>query len=67
MDQRDFLTEKTTGKRLFPYAKDLWYRPEIEALGMTLEIYDDTHTYEFRFAFEVNDKLEQFLSMLEEV
>jgi hypothetical protein len=66
MDERDFLAEKTTGKRLFPYAKDLWYRPDIEVLGMTLEIYDDNHTYEFRFAFEVNDKLENFLSLLEE-
>ena len=67
MDERDFLVGKTTGKRLFPYAKDLWYRPDIETLGMTLEIYDDTHTYQFKFAFEVNDKLENFLSLLEEV
>ena len=51
MDPRDFLTEKTAGKKLFPYAKDLWYRPDIEVLGMTLEIYDDYNTYEFRFAF----------------
>jgi hypothetical protein len=67
MDPRDFLTEKTAGKKLFPYAKDLWYRPDIEVLGMTLEIYDDTHTYEYRMAFEVDEKLEQFLSLLEEV
>ena len=67
MDERDFLTENTVGKRLFPYAKDLWYRPDIEVLGMTLEIYDDTHTYEYRMAFEVDEKLEQFLSLLEEV
>lgn len=67
MDERDFITNQSTGNRLFPYAKDLWYRPDIEVLGMTLEIYDDTHTYEFSFAFEVSDKLEEFLSMLEEV
>jgi hypothetical protein len=67
MDDRDILSGKVTGKRLFPYAKDLWYKPETETMGMTLEIYDDTHTYEFRFAFEVSDKLEQFMSMLEEV
>ena len=67
MDPRDFMTEKTAGKKLFPYAKDLWYRPDIEVLGMALEIYDDAHTYEYRMAFEVDEKLEQFLSLLEEV
>lgn len=67
MDPRDFLTEKTAGKKLFPYAKDLWYRPDIEVLGMTLEIYDDTHTYEYKMAFEVDENLENFLSLLEEV
>jgi hypothetical protein len=67
MDERDFLSQKMAGKRLFPYAKDLWYRPDIEVLGMTLEIYDDNHTYEYRMAFEVDEKLEHFLSLLEEV
>ena len=67
MDPRDFVTEQGGTRKLFPYAKDLWYKPEIETLGMTLEIYDDNNTYEFRFAFEVSDKLEQFLSLLEEV
>ena len=67
MDPRDFLTEKTAGKKLFPYAKDLWYRPDREVLGMTLEIYDENHTYEYRMAFEVDEKLENFLSLLEEV
>lgn len=67
MDIRDFVQNPGGKNKLYPYAKDLWYRPDIEVLGMTLEIYNETQTYEFRFAFEVSDKLEEFLSLLEEV
>jgi hypothetical protein len=66
MEIRDFVSNQGGRYKLYPYAKDLWYRPDIEALGMTIEIYDEKQTYEFRFAFEVNDKLEEFLSLLEE-
>ena len=67
MDIRDYISNPGGKYKLYPYAKDVWYRPDIEVLGMTLEIYNETNTYEFRFAFEVNEKLEQFLAMLEEV
>jgi hypothetical protein len=67
VDIRDSMSDSGGRYKLFPYAKDLWYRPDIEVIGMTLEIYDESKTYQYSFAFEVDDKLERFLSVLEEI
>ena len=63
MDPRDFLTNKTEGKRLYPYAKDVFYHPS-GILSMTVEIYDDHDTYEQAFGFNVHGKLKDFLDEL---
>lgn len=66
MDPRYNITEPGKKYMLYPYAKDLWYRPDINALGMTLEIFNEVESLEFRFSFEVSGKLEWFLEHLEE-
>ena len=66
MDPREIISEPGMRYTLFPYAKDLWYRPDINALGMTLEMFNEKETLEFRFSFEVSGKLEWFLEKLEE-
>jgi hypothetical protein len=65
MDPRDFLTNKTEGMRLYPYAKDVFYHPS-GILSMTVEIYDDHETYEQAFGFNVHGKLKDFLDQIYE-
>ena len=66
MDIRNNISQPGQKYTLFPYAKDLWYRPEIETLGMTIEIYNERETLEMSFAMVVNGRLEEFLERLEE-
>ena len=63
MDLRDTLTDKTTGLRLFPYAKDVFYHPS-GVLSMTVEIYDDVDTQELSFGFTAAGNLKTFLDQL---
>ena len=65
MDPRDYLTNKSSGIRLYPYAKDIFYHPA-GILSMTIEIYDDIETKEQSFGFEVHGKLRDFLDQLYE-
>lgn len=55
----------TGNKKLFPYAKDVFYHPA-GILSMTVEIYDDIDTYEQSFGFNVNGQLKEFLDQLYE-
>ena len=65
MDPRDFITNQSIGKRLYPYAKDLFYHPS-GILSMTVEIYDDIETHEQAFGFNVHGQLKSFLDQLYE-
>lgn len=65
VDFRDFITENGDNKRLYPYAKNLYYHPS-GVLSMTLEIYDDVKTAEFTFGFTTNGKLKIFLDQIYE-
>lgn len=51
---------------LFPYAKDLFYRPD-GMLSMTLEIFDEEgKSYDFSFGFVASGKLADFLDNIYE-
>jgi len=65
VDPRDFMTNRATGKRLYPYAKDVFYHPA-GILSMTVEIYDDIDTHEQTFGFNVHGTLKEFLDQLYE-
>jgi hypothetical protein len=52
-------------KKLFPYAKDIFYHPA-GILSMTVEIYDDIETHEQSFGFNVNGQLKEFLDQIYE-
>ena len=44
MDPRDSISQHGAGsKKLFPYAKDVFYHPA-GILSMTVEVYDDVET-----------------------
>ena len=60
MDPRDFISQGTGEYKLFPYAKDLYYRPD-GILVMTLEMYNDERTEEFSFSFKASDQMRRFL------
>lgn len=58
---RDFVSEdKQAEYKLFPYAKDVVYRPD-GLISMTLEIYNDEQSHEFSFGFNCSDQLKRFL------
>lgn len=64
MDPRNNLDPQGAGdKKLFPYAKDLYYHPD-GILSMTLEIFDDVNTYNFSFGFTPQGNLKSFLDEL---
>lgn len=65
MDFRDLFGDKDSGMRLYPYAKNVFWRPESNVLGMTIQIYDDNRTQEFTFAFNPAGSLKHFLDQLE--
>lgn len=60
---RDILGPQGGTKRLYPYAKDLYYHPS-GILSMTIEIYDDTNTSTFSFGFNPNGNLKTFLDQI---
>ena len=60
MDPRDFISHGTGEYKLFPYAKDLFYRPD-GILVMTLEMYNEEHTQEFSFSFKASPQMRRFL------
>jgi len=63
-DFRDFVSIQADNEmRLYPYAKDLYYRPDGHLI-MTIEIYDDNNTYEQTFGFKTAGKLKDFLDQL---
>lgn len=66
MDIRDLLSSKVGKMRLYPYAKDVFWRPDSNTLGMTVEIYDDEKTYNFTFAFTPSGQLKMFLDRITE-
>mgnify|MGYP003351611805 CR=1 FL=1 len=53
----------TGNKKLFPYAKDVFYHPA-GILSMTIEIYDEVDTFEQSFGFNVSGQLKDFLDQL---
>lgn len=62
VDMRDFVSEQIYGEyKLYPYAKDLFYRPD-GMLSMTIEIYNDNKSEEFTFGLMCNDQLRRFLN-----
>lgn len=63
MDIRDNLDPQGGTKRLYPYAKDLFYHPS-GVLSMTIELYDDMNTYQFSFGFTPNGNLREFLDQI---
>lgn len=63
---RDFISQNGEQKRLYPYAKDLFYHPS-GVLSMTIEMYDDVNTEELTFGFTPSGKLRRFLDQLYEV
>jgi len=60
VDMRDFVSTGTGEYRLFPYAKDLFYRPD-GILVMTLEMYNGDQTQEFSFSFKASPQMRRFL------
>jgi hypothetical protein len=66
VDFRDFISQNGQGKKLYPYAKNLYFHPS-GVLSMTIEIYDDVNTQEFTFGFTPSGKLRGFLEQLYEV
>jgi hypothetical protein len=60
VDPRDFISQGTGEYKLFPYAKDLYYRPD-GILVMTLEMYNEEHTQEFSFSFKASPQMRRFL------
>jgi len=61
VDMRDFVSEdKQAEYKLYPYAKDVHYRPD-GLISMSLEIYNDEQTHEFTFGFMCSDQLKRFL------
>jgi hypothetical protein len=65
MDMRDMFDPQGGSKRLYPYAKDLYYHPS-GILSMTIEIYDDVTTTSFSFGFNPNGNLKEFLDKIHE-
>lgn len=58
---RDFMTPPSTGEyKLFPYAKDLFYRPD-GIIVMTIQMYNDEETQEFSFSFMASPQMRRFL------
>jgi hypothetical protein len=58
---RDFISQETSGEyKLYPYAKDLHYRPD-GLVSMTLEIYNGERSEEFSFGFMCSAQLRRFL------
>lgn len=64
-DFRDNISKQGLEKKLFPYAKDLYYHPS-GTLSMTIEIFDEVETYTFSFGFNTNGRLKEFLDMIYE-
>lgn len=60
MDPRDFISQGTGEYKLFPYAKDLFYRPD-GILVMTLEMFNEKDTEELSFSFKVSPQMRRFL------
>ena len=60
MDLRDFVSTGTGEYKLFPYARDLYYRPD-GILVMTIQMYNEEETQEFSFSFKTSDQLKRFL------
>lgn len=61
---RDFLSPQGGGeKKLYPYAKELYYHPD-GILSMTIEIYDDIRTQQFSFGFNPTGNLKEFLDQI---
>lgn len=65
MDERDLFNPQGGSKKLYPYAKDLYYHPD-GILSMTIEIYDDINTQQFSFGFTPNGNLREFLDQIHE-
>ena len=65
MDPRDNISQQGGTKKLYPYAKDLYYHPD-GILSMTLEIYDDINTYNFSFGFTPQGNLKLFLDQIKD-
>jgi hypothetical protein len=65
MDARDLFQENIQSMRLFPYASNVYWKPDSNILGMTLQIYDNEKTQEFSFAFTPSGNLKYFLDQLE--
>ena len=65
MDPRENLQPQGGSKKLFPYAKDLYYHPD-GILSMTIEIFDEVNTYNFSFGFAPNGNLKEFLDQIKE-
>jgi hypothetical protein len=63
---RDFMGPTGENRKLYPYAKNLFYHPS-GVLSMTIEVYDDINTQEFTFGFTPAGKLRTFLDQLYEV
>jgi hypothetical protein len=58
---RDILVPRTDAEyRLYPYAKNLRYGAD-GMVSMTIEIFNDTRTEEFSFAFMCSPQLRRFL------
>ena len=65
MDPRDIISKQGGIKKLFPYAKDLYYH-EDGILSMTIELYDDINTHNFSFGFIPTGNLKEFLDQIKE-
>jgi len=65
VDMRDFLNPQSGAgdKKLYPYAKELFYHPS-GILSMTIEIYDDIKTQQFSFGFNPSGNLKEFLDQI---
>lgn len=60
VDPRDFISQGTGEYKLYPYAKDLFYRPD-GILVMTIQMYNDEDTQEFSFSFKASPQMRRFL------
>jgi len=60
VDMRDFVSKGTGEYKLYPYAKDLFYRPD-GILVMTIQIYNEEDTQEFSFSFTASPQMRRFL------
>lgn len=62
-DMRDMFDPQGESKKLYPYAKDLYYHPS-GILSMTIEMYDDVNTQQFSFGFNPKGNLKDFLDQI---